>query len=328
MSKIVLLYGDEPQLLDAKKTELLQSYSSLPVQQYDDESNPGHICENLMEDSLFGDAKVFLLANPPIFKKKGKNIPVAWEKVYNVLLEYKGENPVIIVHHDTIDKGIKTNKALLAVTEAIEFKKLSTDELKKWVQSYVRSHGYTLTADGLEYMFGLIDLWDDVPVTFMQTEFDRYFLQLGEAKTIDAKFLKANASDYGAKKIFAFKDALLKKEVATLLELFPFILSYKEIDRAMAYIEGQLRLQLMVSECRANGMRLPEVVELFKKYGSTTKEYPIKLAYQSATQVYMPHLVDLLRGMYEIVKGSRTGERNITDFKNLCLEYCDRDYKG
>ena len=45
----------------------------------------------------------------------------------------------------------------------------------------------------------------------------------------------------------------------TLLELFPFMFSYKEIDRAMGYIEGQLRLQLLVSECRAAGMTAKQV---------------------------------------------------------------------
>ena len=42
----------------------------------------------------------------------------------------------------------------------------------------------------------------------------------------------------------------MKRDIDTLLELFPFMFGYKELDRAMSYIEGQLRLQLLVSECR------------------------------------------------------------------------------
>ena len=62
---------------------------------------------------------------------------------------------------------------------------------------------------------------------------------------------------YGAKNIFTFKEALLKRDIDTLLELFPFMFGYKELDRAMSYIEGQLRLQLLVSECRQAGMSVP-----------------------------------------------------------------------
>ena len=48
----------------------------------------------------------------------------------------------------------------------------------------------------------------------------------------------------------------------------------------MSYIEGQLRLQLMVSECKGTGLSEREVQDLFKKYESATKPYPITLAYR------------------------------------------------
>ena len=35
------------------------------------------------------------------------------------------------------------------------------------------------------------------------------------------------------KNIFTFKEALLKRDIDTLLELFPFMFGYKELDRAM-----------------------------------------------------------------------------------------------
>ena len=90
-----------------------------------------------------------------------------------------------------------------------------------------------------------------------------------------------HSSNYGAKNIFTFKEALLKQDVNTLLELFPFMFSYKEIDRAMGYIEGQLRLQLLVSECRAAGMTAKQVENFCKENGASYKPYPIKLAYGS-----------------------------------------------
>ena len=37
---------------------------------------------------------------------------------------------------------------------------------------------------------------------------------------------------------------------------------YKELDRAMSYIEGQLRLQLLVNECRQAGMSVQAIQKL------------------------------------------------------------------
>ena len=62
------------------------------------------------------------------------------------------------------------------------------------------------------------------------------------------------------KTIFHLKRGAVKNEILiTLLELFPFMFGYKELDRAMSYIEGQLRLQLLVSECRQAGMSVQAI---------------------------------------------------------------------
>ena len=106
------------------------------------------------------------------------------------------------------------------------------------------------------------------------------------------------------------------------MELFPFMLSYKEIDRALSYIESQLRLQLMVSECRAYGMSEAETVAYMKDNGSTVKPYPIKLAYSAARSVTIPALAGLLRQLYEIIRLGRMGEGQLIRVRDACLIYC------
>ena len=44
-----------------------------------------------------------------------------------------------------------------------------------WIRQYCTSNGFKMTPDAQEYVAHLIDLWQDVPVSFMKTEFDRYF---------------------------------------------------------------------------------------------------------------------------------------------------------
>ncbi len=66
VSVVTLLYGNEPQLIEEKKREFLRSYMYLPLVMLNDESGPARISEQLSEDSLFGDAKVFCLVNLPI----------------------------------------------------------------------------------------------------------------------------------------------------------------------------------------------------------------------------------------------------------------------
>ena len=44
---ILLLYGDESQLIDEKKREFLTKYKDLAVQSLNDEVGPGRICEKV-----------------------------------------------------------------------------------------------------------------------------------------------------------------------------------------------------------------------------------------------------------------------------------------
>lgn len=323
MASIHLLYGTEDQLMEERKLSILSQYRDMGVVNLTDDNNPSRIMEQLSEDSLFGDSKLFCLINPGIVKKTGKNND-AWQVLRSFLLNYQGENPVLIIYHDAIDKRLKENKELLAIIPNEEFKRLEGGELVQWMCKYCQENGYQLTVQAQDYISQMLDIWVDVPVAFMRTELDRFFLLLGDRKDIDKPFLEANISDFGSKNIFTFKEALLQRDVHTLLDLFPFIFSYKEVDRAMSYIEGQLRLQLMVSECRAAGMTLTQTQDLFKQEGSKTKAYPIKLAYEAAPRMPRKALRSLLIGMYHVVATSRMGQGDISTFKDLVLSYCEQ----
>lgn len=323
MASIHLLYGTEDQLMEERKLSILSQYRDMEVVNLTDDNNPSRIMEQLSEDSLFGDSKLFCLINPGIVKKTGKNND-AWQSLRSFLLNYQGENPVLIIYHDAIDKRLKENKEVLATIPNEEFKRLEGGQLVQWMRNYCKENGYQLTLQAQDYISQLLEIWVDVPVTFMRTELDRFFLLLGDNKEIDKPFLEANISDFGSKNIFTFKDALLQRDVHTLLDLFPFIFSYKEVDRAMSYIEGQLRLQLMVSECRAAGMTLRQTQDLFKQEGSKTKAYPIKLAYEAAPRIPRKALRSLLIGMYHVVATSRMGQGDISTFRDLVLSYCEQ----
>lgn len=323
MASIHLLYGTEDQLMEERKLSILSQYKDMGVVNLTDDTNPSRIMEQLSEDSLFGDRKLFCLINPAIVKKSGKNND-AWQGLRSFLLTYQGENPILIIYHDAIDKRLKENKELLAIIPNEEFKRLEGGELVQWMRKYCQENGYQLTVQAQDYISQMLEIWVDVPVAFMRTELDRFFLLLGDRKDIDKPFLEANISDFGSKNIFTFKDALLQGDVHTLLNLFPFIFSYKEVDRAMSYIEGQLRLQLMVSECRAAGMTLRQTQDLFKQEGSKTKAYPIKLAYEAAPRIPRKALRSLLIGMYHVVATSRMGQGDISTFRDLVLSYCEQ----
>lgn len=133
MAHIQLIYGDEPQLIEEEKRKFLSAYPDLPVTVLDDEAGPQKISEKLCEDSLFGDQKVFCLVNLPIIRKSGKNSD-AWVPLYELIMEYNGDNPIVLIYHDMIDKRIKQNKELLNKIPNLECKRLEGADL---VMSYV-----------------------------------------------------------------------------------------------------------------------------------------------------------------------------------------------
>ena len=173
MASIHLLYGTEDQLMEERKLSILSQYRDMEVVNLTDDNNPSRIMEQLSEDSLFGDSKLFCLINPGIVKKTGKNND-AWQGLRSFLLNYQGENPVLIIYHDAIDKRLKENKELLATIPNEEFKRLEGGQLVQWMRNYCKENGYQLTLQAQDYISQLLEIWVDVPVTFMRTELDRF----------------------------------------------------------------------------------------------------------------------------------------------------------
>ena len=174
MAHIQLIYGDEPPLIEEENRKFLSAYPDLPVTVLDDEVGPQKISEKLCEDSLFGDQKVFCLVNLPIIRKSGKNSD-AWIPLYELLLEYHGDNPIVLIYHDMIDKRITQNKEILEKIPNHQCKRLEGADLVMWIRQYWTSNGVKRKPDAQEYVADLIELWQEVPVCFMRTECDRYF---------------------------------------------------------------------------------------------------------------------------------------------------------
>ena len=150
MAHIQLIYGDEPQLIEEEKRKFLSAYPDLPVTVLDDEAGPQKISEKLCEDSLFGDQKVFCLVNLPIIRKSGKNSD-AWVPLYELIMEYNGDNPIVLIYHNMIDKRIKQNKELLNKISNRECKRLEGADLVMWIRQYCTSNGFKMTPDCLLY---------------------------------------------------------------------------------------------------------------------------------------------------------------------------------
>ena len=112
MNQVYLIYGNEPQLIEEEKQKFFLSHKNLDVRVLHDEAGPSKISEQLMEDSLFGDAKVFCLINLPILKEAGQKESQEWDALADLLMNYTGDNPVLIIYHDMVDKRLKQNKRL------------------------------------------------------------------------------------------------------------------------------------------------------------------------------------------------------------------------
>lgn len=322
MAEVTLIYGDESQLVTEARDKKIASWGSLEVETIREEAGLPAMMSALCEDSLFGGVKGLVLLNPPIFQRANRKVSPEADELRTLLLNYKGDNPVLIIYMDTIDKRLSLNKKFLGAVPNESCKRLEGAAFIQWLTQYCKKNGYQLTLDGIEYMEHLLEVWQDVSVTFLRTEFDRFFLQLGDTKEIDKNFLLANSSSYSAKNIFLFKEALLHGDAHTLEELFPYMLSYKEINRAMSYIEGQLRLQLLVSECQAAGYSQRQIESLVKEYDSKIKTYPIKLAFRETRFVSVDGLKRLLYDLYEIVYKNRTEQLDMWRFRDACLAYC------
>lgn len=329
MANIFIIHGDESQLIEDKKKSLLAEFATLRVESFSAEAGAERIHEALCEDSLFGEAKLLLLVDIPVLKTTEKRTgrdrngsEKDWQSIYANLMDYNETNPIIMIYHGNLDRRLKINKEFLAKVKEFHFHKLSKEELIRWSETYCRSQGISFSSDGKRYFLSLMELWEDVPLTFLKTEFDRLFLFLPEGGTITAKLLASEGSDFGSKNIFKFTDAFFAKDVRTLRELMPFVLQTNEVERFFAYFEGQLRLQVMVNECRKGGMSERMVYDHLVTLGMSIKSYPVKLAYERASKVSAKRLQTFLKSMYQLVLASRQSQGKMDSFRELSYVYC------
>ena len=319
---VTLLYGDEPQLLEEKKQNLLHQYTDRTLLTLREEQGPGSILGQLQEVSLFGEPRVFLLVNVPIFDKPKKKVSSEWQALREYLQSYAGEDPIILVYPESLDSRLQGNKAFLEAVESCKFEKVEGEALFQWIQQHCKAHKQKIDPDGMAYLRELVDLWKDVPLAFLRTEFDRLFLLVSKGESITAPFLKEHMTDFGEKNIFRFKDALLAKDARTLLDLFPSMLKNKSVDMAMAYVHNQMHLQLMVSECAHYGMKLPEIQSLLKDKGMKSNPYTIKLAFEARRKIQIAAVAKFIRDLYHLILQSRQGAGDMLQFQDICLAYC------
>lgn len=324
MASVTIVFGDELQLINEKKLSLLQSYGDLTVVQLTEEMGPEKICSLLFEDSLFGDKKILLFSDVPILKrpKEGKSLG-KWQPVYEGVLNYEGDNPLVLVYHYSLDQRIKENKALLAKYPHFTYKQLTAPELEQWTKDYIKKSGFNLSSDGSHYLNELLKLWSDVPLAFLKTEFDRLFLLNPPKRELTKAFLMEHMGDFGVKNIFLFKEALLAGDKTLLMNLLPYLLSTKNREGALAYIENELRIQLCATECRLAGMSQMAFKAHMKEQGSDINPYRLDIAYKNGHKVAPRALTFLLKGLYDIMRAARKGEGDLNRFRDLCLVYCE-----
>lgn len=326
MKSIYVIHGDELPLMEAKKAEIISLFKNYTIETYDDEATEEAIVAALTEESLFGEDKIIIINNNFLFsvasnKKEKKQAQSV--KLLEIIQNYTGSYPIIIFVRGLIDKRLKANKDFLKNVDEYAFPRLEKEDLIRWTEQYCKQNGHPLTAEARRYFYGLMDLWVDVPVYFLKTEFDRLFLFLEDKAMITAELLAKEGSDYASKNIFKFTDALYRKDIKTMHELLPFLCNNKEVDRFVAYLASQLQLQLIAMEGVKQGLN-PKVLgdELTAK-GMKIKSYPLKLAFERTARLSFDKISELLYGLYEFSLKRRKGELDLHAIERLCINYCN-----
>ena len=79
--------------------------------------------------------------NLPIIRKSGKIVMPGFP-LYELLMEYNGDNPIVLIYHDMIDKRIKQNKEILDKIPNHQCKRLEGADLVMWIRQYCTSNGF------------------------------------------------------------------------------------------------------------------------------------------------------------------------------------------
>ncbi|MCM3566551.1 DNA polymerase III subunit delta [Neobacillus mesonae] len=317
IAPVYLLYGTEAFLIDETKNLILnqvltEEEKDFNFAVYDLAETP---IEAAVEDAetfpFLGERKVIFLHNPTFLTAEKTK-----DKVEHNLSRFETylQNPapytvlVVSAPYEKLDERKKITKELKRKAEVIEAKKLNEHELKKWIDSQVKSRGLAIDADAVERLLQLVG----TNMFMISSEIEKIALYAADEQKIDLKLVEKLTAKSLEQNIFTLIEKVVQRRLDEALRIYYDLLKQNEEPiKILALLAGQFRLIYQVKELSRKGYGQQQIAGYLK-----THPYRVKLALGQAGRFTDEELVNLIALLADADYKMKTGGMN----KSLLIE--------
>lgn len=319
-----LLYGNDLVSLSLRKEELIKTYFKGEVPDTTVLESPGNYesyKNALGGQSLFFSKTAVIIQNPFFLKKTVRNEKE--EKEFDdfimLLQELPHDTLAILIVEGTLDKRLKTTKALWAICFSEECTLLNPREGASRMSLLLAKEGKQMDSQARAYLEEVLGSWEELSLPLLQTECDKIVLMAGANPKISKRLLEVALPDYMDQGIFRFTDALMSKRADLVLRRADRVFRNPgETIKNVGFLASRFRKIKILKELQRNHASLQDM----QKKLEIRNQWAWKSLLKDAGKVTEEEAEEFLLGLFNYQMALRRGENDI--LKDLLLRFCLR----
>lgn len=317
ISPVYCLYGKESFLIQETKQLLIEyvlgeDESDFNLSSYDLEETP---IELALEDAetipFLGERRLIFLHNPVFLtaeKTKGK-VEHQMERLEQYL---RAPSPysiiVFVAPYEKLDERKKITKELKKLAHVAEAKKLSEQELFRWVVDRAKSNGVMIDQKAAELVLTL----SGTNLSLLTSEIDKLALFCSDTHLITEEVVEQLVSRSLEQNIFTLVEKIVQRRIEEALRIYyDLLILNEEPIKILSIIAGQFRLIYQVKELARRGYGQQQIATTLKVH-----PFRVKLAAGQANMFKDEELAVIMKQLADADYQAKTGGMN----KELLVE--------
>ncbi|MDP4162615.1 MAG: DNA polymerase III subunit delta, partial [Bacillota bacterium] len=215
---------------------------------------------------------------------------------------------VFTASYEKLDERKKITKELKRIAEIVEAKKLTEQELKKWIRDRAKMNGIEIDEEAVNLLLSL----SGTNLFMLTSEVDKLALYAKEYQKIDVTLVEKLVSRSLEQNIFTLIDKVVQRKMDEALRIYYDLLKQNEEPiKILSLLAGQFRLIYQVKELARRGYGQQQMAGYLK-----THPYRVKLAAGQAGKFTDEELSHFISSLAEADYQMKTGGMN----KSLLIE--------
>ena len=310
----VLLYGNEPYLLNQALQDLLKRLVGTPDAMNtitEDFTSPSFSMQRFLEEadtmSFFSDHKVMILQNCVFLTRGYADKANKFENDRERLMAYLSQphdqtSLVFLYNDDNLDTAKATTKHLKSTCEVIHVKKLEPDQFRVFLRQQLDLRKLKVSSDAFEELVKRLD--DNMQVALH--ECDKLALYGSTITKTDVVALVSRPLDSEA---FHLVNAIMDKKLSDALSLWnDMILLNIDALAFIGLIASQIRVLYQVSILNDQGLHRSDIINELSQGSAPMNVYRVTRLLNLARQTSSKRLLKVLNALAQYDQKSKTGQ--------------------